>query len=204
MKKPALTTVKLNQLIKERWSPLAFSGKTIEAEKLISMLEAARWAPSCFNDQPWHFIVATRNDKEDFEKMLNCLSEKNQWWAKEAFLLMISVTRLAFAYKGKPNRHAWHDIGLAVENMVIQALDLGIFCHQMAGFDPEKARGIYHIPPGYEAVTAIAAGYPGKAEHLPAELQEREAAPRERKKLEDFIFSGKWGNRPSFLAHGPD
>jgi len=199
MKKTAPTTIELNELIKERWSPRAFSGKAIEKEKLLSMFEAARWAPSCFNDQPWHFIVSTCDDRTGFEKMLSCLSEKNRSWAKGAAFLMITAARLAFASSGKPNRYARHDIGLSVENMVLQALDMGIFCHQMAGFDAEKAREIYQIPEGYEAVSAVAAGYPGDANQLSPEFREKEFAPRERKDLKEFIFSGKWGAASSFL-----
>lgn len=194
MEKPADTDIELQDLIRRRWSPRAFADRPVEEDKLLKMLEAARWAPSCFNEQPWHFITAARKDEEEFQKLLECLSEKNRRWAKNAPLLMLTVTKLYFEHNRKDNRHAYHDIGLAVENMVIQAMELGIFAHQMAGFSSDAARQTYGIPEGFDPVTAIALGYPGDSETLPPDLREQEHAPRTRKPLSEFIFRGRWGN----------
>lgn len=193
MEKPADSQYEIHELIKKRWSPRAFSGQAVEPEKLRSLLEAARWAASCFNDQPWNFILATRDDREEFARLLNCLVESNILWAQHAPVLMLSVARLNFEYNGKPNRHAFHDVGQAAANLTIQAAALGLFVHQMAGFDAAKAREQFSIPEGYEPVAAIAVGYLGDPDSLTAELRERELAPRTRRPQESFVFTGKWG-----------
>lgn len=184
---------KIHDLLARRWSPRAFDSRPVEKEKLDGLLEAARWAPSCFNAQPWFFLVAEKKDAEEFEKMLSCLVEVNQKWARLASVLMISVAELNFAYNGKPNRHAMHDVGLAAENMAIQAVASGLAIHQMAGFDLEKTRQTYRIPAGWEPAAAIAVGYEGSPDLLPPDLAAREKAPRTRKALESFVFRGEWG-----------
>lgn len=191
--KIAETQYPIDDLLKQRWSPLAFSQQKVEPEKLASLLEAARWAASSFNEQPWSFIVATKENPTEFERLLSCLVEANQVWAKNAPVLMITVAKLHFEKNGKENRHAFHDIGQAVSNLAVQATALGLYIHQMAGFDGSKARELYGIPEGYEPVTAIALGYGADAETLPENLQQRELAPRSRKPLASFIFTGSWG-----------
>ena len=193
MEKPASNQYYLHELIKQRWSPLAFNTRPIETEKIGSLLEAARWAASCFNEQPWFFIVATQDDPQEYEKLLSCLVEANQKWAKDAPLLMLSVAKLFFEHNNKPNRHAFHDIGLAVGNLTLQAQSLGLFVHQMGGFDADKARRLYHIPQDYEPVAAIAIGYPGNVSQLDPDLHERQLSPRTRKPLRDFVFRDTWG-----------
>ncbi len=193
IEKLAETKHPIHDLLRRRWSPRAFADRAVEPEKLRILLEAARWAPSSFNEQPWSFIVATHENRVEYERLLSCLVEGNQRWAKTAPVLMLSVAKLAFERTGKPNRHAFHDVGLAVENLVIQATALGLIVHQMAGFDVEKAREQFQIPEGVEPVAAIALGYPGDLENLPEPLRERERAPRTRKPLEEFVFSGHWG-----------
>lgn len=193
MEKPASNSHPILDLIRRRWSPVAFSDEPVSREDLLSILEAARWAPSCYNDQPWHFIVATKEQPEEFDRLLHCLADANIAWVQYAPVLMLSVARLHFAHNDKPNRYAWHDIGLAAENMVMQAMSLGIFAHQMAGILPDKAREAYDFPEGYEAVSAIALGYPGDADRLSEALQQRQAAPRSRKPLDSFVFASKWG-----------
>lgn len=192
MEKPATNQYPIQELIKQRWSPLAFNTRPIEPEKIGSLLEAARWAASCFNDQPWFFIVATQDNTKEYEKLFSCLVEANQKWAKDAPLLMLSVARLSFQQNNKPNRHALHDVGLAMGNLTLQAQSLGLFLHQMGGFDADKARTLYNIPEDYEPVAAIAVGYPGNVNQLDADLQQRELSPRSRKPLTDFVFSGTW------------
>jgi nitroreductase len=181
-------------VLRKRWSPRAFADRPVEPTKLQSLLEAARWAPSCFNEQPWSFIVATKDDPTEYERLLACLVEKNQAWAKSAPVLMISVAAKSFAQTGKPNRHWFHDVGLAVSDLVTQATVLDLFVHQMAGFSPDKARQTYNIPDSHEAVAAIAIGYLGDPNSLPDDLRDRELKEQTRKPLKDFVFTGKWGD----------
>jgi nitroreductase len=202
MQKPAETRYPIHDLIRNRWSPVAFADRAVEAAKLASLFEAARWAPSSFNEQPWRFVIATRNEPEDFARLLSCLVEPNQAWAKWAPVLMISAAKMAFDRSGKENRHAFHDVGLAAENLVLQATASGLFVHQMAGFHVEKARELLEIPAGFEPVAAIALGYPGDPEALAEPLRQRQLAPRSRKPLEEIIFAGRW-NRPSPIIAGP-
>jgi nitroreductase len=200
MEKPAVNAHPIHELLKRRWSPLAFSGRRVEPEKLQSLFEAARWAPSCFNEQPWNFVVCTKDSPEDHERLVSCLSEGNQPWARTAPVLMISVARRTFARNGNPNRHALHDVGLAIENLIFQAMALDLFVHQMAGFDVTKARALFGIPDDHEPVAAIALGYPGDPEQLSPPLRERQMAPRQRKPLDQFVFGGRWGQGSSALG----
>ena len=121
MEKPADTKHPIHNLLRRRWSPRAFSGRMVEANQLCSVLEAARWAPSSYNEQPWRFIVATKENPVEFDRLLSCLVEGNALWAQQAPVLMLSVAKLSFEKNDKANRHAIHDVGLAVENLVIQA-----------------------------------------------------------------------------------
>ena len=194
MEKPAETEHPVHELIQRRWSPRAFAARAVEPEKLRSLLEAARWAASCFNEQPWSFIVAAKDAEGDaYERLLSCLVESNALWAGRAPVLMISVARLAFKRNGKPNRHAFHDTGQAAAHLALQATALGLAVHQMAGFDVSKAREQFNIPEGFEPVAAIALGYPGDPEDLPENLREKELSPRARRPLEEFVFGGSWG-----------
>ena len=193
MQNPANPQVPIHSLLQERWSPRAFSQKMVEKDALQSLLEAARWASSCFNEQPWSFLVSTSQEKEEHGKMLSCLAEANQSWAKEAPVLMITIVKLAFAHNGTSNRHASHDVGLAVGNLVVQATALGLGVHQMAGIHPDVAKSLYHIPDTHEALTALALGYFGDPQSLPDALRERELAIRTRQPLSEFVFSGQWG-----------
>ncbi len=182
----------IHDLLRQRWSPLAFSEQLVEPEKLRSVLEAARWAASSYNEQPWSFIVATIDNPEEFARLLGCLATGNQEWAQKAPVLMIPVAKLYFERNGVENRHAFHDVGAAVANLAIQAAALGLFIHQMAGFDVPKTRETYSIPEGYEPVEAIALGYMGDPQTLSEKLLQRTLAPRTREPLEKFVFSGGW------------
>ena len=192
LKRPAETSTAIHDLIAHRWSPRAFESKPVEPEKLRSLLEAARWAPSSYNAQPWYFIVGTKDNPENYKRVLESLIEFNQGWAKNAPVLALSVAKLKFD-DGKPNRHAFHDVGQAAANLSLQAEALGLSVHQMAGIDPEKARKLFDIPADYEAVAGIAIGYAGEPASLPEGLRERELAPRQRKPLDSFVFTGQWG-----------
>jgi len=193
VEKPAPTAHSILDLLRRRWSPIAFAPKPVEREKLQSILEAARWSASSFGAQPWSFLVAERGDAAEFEKMLSCLADKNQEWARHAGVLLISVAAVNFAHNGKPNRHAFHDVGQAAAYLTVEAMELGLWVHQMAGIHLEKIREIYSIPEGYEPVAGIAVGYATTPEHLPESLQQRHVSPRSRKPLGEFVFSGKWG-----------
>ena len=127
--------------------------------------------------------------------MLNCLAETNQLWAKNAPVLMIAVAKLHFDHNGKSNRHAFHDVGLAVANLTVQATALDLFVHQMAGFDIEKTRHEYEIPEGFEPVSGLAIGYLAKPDQLPDSLREKELAPRVRRPIKEFVFTGNWKQR---------
>jgi nitroreductase len=193
LQKSAETSAPIHDLIRERWSPRAFSSRHIEKEKLRSLFEAARWAASSYNAQPWYFIVATKEDPEDYKKILDCFVEFNQGWAKNAPVVALSVARMKFEHNGTPNNHAFHDVGQAAANLALQATALGLQVHQMAGILPDNAREIFRIPDGYEPVAGFAIGYPGDHADLPDTLREQERAPRTRKPLDSFVFTGGWG-----------
>ena len=193
MEKPAPTDYPVHELIAQRWSPRAFSNRPVEDRTILAILEAARWAPSSYNEQPWRYIVATREDEEGYNRMLECLVEFNQSWAKTAPVLLISVASLRFERNGKRNRCAIHDVGLATANLMLEATARGLFVHAMAGVDLERVRETYDIPEDYEPVAAIALGFAaGDPSILPEELREGESAPRIRKPLKDFVFGGVW------------
>ena len=199
MEKTAKTKYPVHELLRRRWSPLAFSEQRVDPETIGSLLEAARWAPSSFNEQPWSFIIATKDDPAEYERLLSCLIEFNQQWARKAPVLMLTVASLKFARNQKDNRHAFHDVGLAAANLVVQATSLGLVVHHMAGILPDKAREVFGIPEGHEAVTGIALGYPGDAAKLDEKLRQREQAPRSRKPLAEFVFTGRWGQKSPLL-----
>lgn len=201
--KIATTSAPVHDLIGRRWSPRAFENRPVEPEKLRSLFEAARWAASSYNGQPWYFIVGTKDNPENFQKVLDCFVEFNQGWAKSAPVIALSVAGLKFQHNGEPNRHAFHDVGQAAANMATQATALGLSIHQMAGIDPENARRIFSIPEGFEAVAGIAIGYAGSPDSLPGQLKERELLPRERKPLDSFVFAGKWGEISPVVKQKP-
>lgn len=192
--KPAENRYPIHELLRRRWSPRAFSERPVEAEKLRGLLEAARWAPSSFNEQPWSFILATKESPADYDRLLGCLTEGNRTWAGRAPVLMLSVAKTHFDHNGRPNRHALHDVGLAVENLVVEATHLGLFVHQMAGFRVDQARDLLGIPDGHEPVAMMVVGYAeDDPNSLPEELTKRELAPRKRRSQQEFVFSGAWG-----------
>jgi len=193
MEKPADAQYSILDLFKRRWSPRAFSDQPVEAEKLRILFEAARWAPSSNNEQPWRFIVANKDYETDWNRLFACLVEGNRKWAYRAPVLILSVASLNFEDDSTQNRHAFHDTGMAVENLVLQATALGLVAHQMAGFDVEKARADLKIPSGNEPVAMIAVGYPGDLASLPDRLRERELQPRSRQPISEWTFSGQWG-----------
>jgi nitroreductase len=194
MEKPAQTEFPIHDLFVRRWSPRSFDERTVEFGTLRTLFEAARWAPSSNNEQPWRFIVASKTDQQaEWNRLFDCLVEGNRRWAVHAPVLMLSIASVNFEDDGTPNRHAFHDTGLAAENLVLQATASGLVAHQMAGFDVEKARGDLKIPSGYEPVAMIAVGYPGDPAALPDRLRERELRPRSRRPIREWTFFGQWG-----------
>jgi nitroreductase len=193
----------IHEPLAARWSPYAFADRRVPEADVRSLFEAARWAPSSFNEQPWRYLVATKDDPEQFQRLLSCLVEGNQVWAKAAPVLALGVVSLRFARNAQDNRAAVHDLGLAAGNLLVEATVRGLFVHQMIGILPDKAREIYGIPEGFEAWTGLAIGYKGDPTSLPARLRERDLAPRQRKPLREFVFSGRWEN-PSPLVLGGD
>src|ERR1700724_1207302 len=173
----------IHEVLAERWSPYAFRDKPVSQDELRSLFEAARWAPSSYNEQPWRYVVATRDDRAQFERLLSCLVEGNQAWAKHVPVLALGIVSLKFAKNGKDNRAAVHDLGLAAGNLVVEATARGLRVHQMIGILPDKAREVFGIPEGYEAWTGIAIGYEGDPATLPDNLKQRDLTPRQRKPL---------------------
>jgi nitroreductase len=193
----------IHEPLAARWSPYAFADRLVPAADVRSLFEEARWAPSSFNEQPWRYLVATKDDPEQFQRLLSCLVEGNQIWAKAAPVLALGVVSLRFARNAQDNRAAVHDLGLAAGNLLVEATVRGLFVHQMIGILPDQAREIYDIPEGFEAWTGLAIGYKGDPTSLPARLRERDLAPRPRKPPCEFVFSGRWEN-PAPLVLGGD
>jgi nitroreductase len=193
-KKSAFTDHPIHELLAERWSPYAFQDLAVSESDLRSLFEAARWAASSYNEQPWSYIVATKENPEFFQQLLSCLVDANQFWAKDAPVLALGIVSHKFTRNQEDNRAAIHDLGLSTSNLVVEATAREICVHQMIGILPDKARELFEIPEGYEAWTAMAIGYQGDPMTLPDALKERDLMPRQRKPLDQFVFSGKWGN----------
>lgn len=200
MSNPTPNEFPIQDLIRNRWSPRALADKPVSGEILKSLFEAARWAPSSNNEQPWVYLVATKADPENFQKLLSVLVEFNINWAKHAPVLALSVAKLVFAKGDSPNRHAFHDVGAASSQLTLEAVARGLLVHQMAGYDVEKARTAFNIPADWDPVAAMAIGYPGDPASLPAPYKERETAARVRKPITEFVMSGQWGHTASFLV----
>lgn len=182
----------LHPLIARRRSTRSFSEKPVATEKLRSILDAARWAPSSSNIQPWRFIIVTKEQPQKFQLLLNLLAEQNKVWAAKAPILILSVAKLTNDAGDRPNKFALHDVGLASANMTFQATALGLAVHQMGGFNTEKAKTMLNIPIDFEPVTMIALGYEDTINHMPQSLRERELLPRVRKDLSEITFDGMW------------
>ena len=198
MEKPAETTYQISDLIKRRWSPRAFTQVPVTAGQLHALFEAARWAASSFNEQPWRFVVATQQEEDKYQALLGLLNERNRGWAGRAPVLILSVAKLTFDRNGKPNRHAYHDVGQAFANMALEATHLGLAVHAMGGFDVAKAREDLAIPEDYDPVAMIVVGQSGDFDDLPDELKADELAPRTRNPSKDFVYSGKFGEPMPF------
>jgi nitroreductase len=191
--KRAIPDHPIHDFIAKRWSPYAFSDRAVSKEDLLRLFEAARWAPSSYNEQPWSYIVATQDNKEEFERLHSCLVEGNQPWTKIVPVLAIGLTTLNFKRNGKPNEAAVHDLGIASATLTFEATARGLHVHQMIGIVPERVRELYGVPMDVAPKTGIAIGYLGDSNALPDPYRERDLAERTRKPLAEFVFGGKWG-----------
>jgi len=193
--KPATTCVKIHEIIEARWSPRAFDpDKAVSHDDLLALLEAARWAPSCFNDQPWRFIVCDKStDADSWQDAFSTLVERNQLWAKNAPVLVLSVAMANFNHNDKPNRWAMYDTGAAATSLCLQATALGLIVHQMGGFDAEKARELFHLPSDCTPMAMMAIGYQGDANMLDEDFKVTELAERSRVALYERFYAGRWG-----------
>jgi nitroreductase len=184
------------ELISGNWGPVAFSGRTVEPEELRCLLEGASQTPSYLNEQPWNFIIATKDDSIEYERLVSCLAEVNVEWARRAPVLMLTVVRLNNGSNDARNNHAFRDARHAVSNLVLRAKAMGLAAQQMAGFDAAKARERFRIPAGFAPTTAIAVGYPADVKGLSVIPQERAIGTD--RPFDSFVFTGSWG-KPSKL-----
>lgn len=177
--------------IRDRWSPKRFADRAVARTDIDLLLEAARWAPSCYNEQPWRFVVTTREAPDPYRQLLDCLAEKNRQWASTAPVLILSAVSERFRRNDSPNRWAAHDLGLAVGNLLNQATFMGLYVHQMGGFDADRARQTFGIPEGHALMAVLAIGYLG--DRLPEGVSERDPNDRAPHPRATFAFDGAWG-----------
>jgi len=189
----ASTDHPVHALVADRWSPYAFDDRPVDPADLASLFEAARWAASSYNEQPWRYIVARREDEEQHERLVSVLVEANQVWARRAPVLALGVVVQRFTRNDKPNRAAVHDLGAASAQLTFEATSRGLVVHQMIGIEPDLARERYAIPEEAEAWTGLAIGYAASPEALPEKLRARDTAPRTRRPLDQSVFAGSWG-----------
>lgn len=183
-------------LIAQRWSPRAFSDKPVSAADLTKIFNAARWAASSYNEQPWRFLVGRKGDAT-YQKIFDTLVEFNQGWAKSAPVLVLSAAKKTFSHNDTPNGYGMHDTGAATATLTLQTTALGMHAHGMAGFDKDKARAAFNIPDDFDIGAVTALGYIGDADTLPEGLKAQETSPRQRKPLEEVVFSD-WGQPAKF------
>jgi len=194
MKKPAITQVPIDATLAQRWSGRAYDvNKSVSKEQTIALLEAARWAPSCMGDQPWRIVVFNKaEDPIAWQKAFDCLVEGNQVWVKNAPWLSLICADSLFTKNSQANPWAEYDTGAAAQNLCLQASSMGLMAHQLGGFDAKKAREVFNIPEQYVLKSMISVGYPVDEANIPAELHERETAPRSRRALGELFFDGAW------------
>jgi nitroreductase len=176
------------EIIQERWSPYSFSSTPVEEFKLKAMFEAAGFAPSCNNEQPWMFVIVTRDNKKIFDEYVGFLTEVNKLWASQAYALVISMARMKFTFSGKPNRFAFYDTGMAVSNLLLQGTALDIYVHQMGGYSVEKVIKYFNLDEDIQPVAMMAIGYLGEGTNLPPELLKRDEKRRPRKTISEYVF----------------
>ncbi len=193
-KKTIDTQANINELLASRWSGRAYdASRPLAHKEIISLLEAARWAPSCFGDEPWRYVVCDKTTNEAaWDKALACLSEGNQSWAVNAPVLILATANTVFAHNGKDNRWAQYDTGAASMSLCVQATSMGLMVHQMGGFNADTAAKSFSIPEQYTAMAMMAVGYQLPEDQISAELMERESSERKRNTMGDQFFDGEW------------
>ena len=191
--KTAKTDYPVSELISRRWSARAFSTRPVEKRKLLSILEAARWAPSSRNEQPWRYIVFTNDNPEILKKAHSVLKEINDY-AKRAPILICAITKKTYTDNEKPNRLHFHDLGAANENMFLESFNQGLIMHEMGGFEVQKAREVFNVPEDYEVGIMIAIGYQDTHDVLPERIREKAFTPRQRKPLSEIAYLEELGN----------
>ncbi len=196
MHKPAITQSPIHEIIANRWSPRAYDAhKHVSHEQIIALLEAARWAPSCFGDQPWRFIVWNKTqDAAAWQQAFDCIVPSNQTWVKDAPVLILVCADTLFGHNQTPNKWAQYDTGAAAVSLCLQATSMGLVTHQMGGFNSDKTREVFNIPAQYTPMAMLSVGYEGDANQLPEDLKARELAERKRKPLGELFFNGTWGS----------
>ena len=194
--KPAVTSQPIDPLLRKRWSGRAFiEDKPVTREQTIALLEAARWAPSCWNDQPWRYIVFDRfHNKDAWQKAFACLSEGNQKWVILAPVLLIAFADSRFTRNNKPNRWGQHDTGAASSSICLQAASMDLMAHQMGGYDRDKVRETFSIPDQFDIMSMIAVGHPASEAQIDPDRLQDELEPRERVPLGKRFFDSAWGN----------
>jgi nitroreductase len=185
----------IHELLKKRWSPRAFGERSIDPEKLRRIFEAARWSASCFNEQPWRFIVGVKGEGAVYDRITATLAAGNQRWTGTAPVLVIICGKKTFSHNGKPNNWHVYDAGQAAAHLTFQAMSENVFVHQMAGFKADKVRELFDIPEDYAVITALAMGYLGDPGQLPEEMRKSESAPGSRRPLAETVFGEEW-DRP--------
>jgi nitroreductase len=195
MQKPAITQVPINDILANRWSGRAYdAAKQVSHVQIIALLEAARWAPSCFGDQPWRFIVWDKHaDAPAWQQAFDCLVPGNQTWVKDAPVLLLVCADTLFNHNLQPNRWAQYDSGAAAENLCLQASSMGLMAHQMGGFNADMARETFIIPAQYTPMAMVSVGYQADIASLAGEVLTREAVARSRRPLNELFFAGGWG-----------
>ncbi len=195
MQKPAITSVSIQEVIANRWSGRAYdANKQVSHEQIIALLEAARWAPSCFGDEPWRFIVWNKNaDAASWQRGFDCLVPSNQSWVKDAPVLVLVCAGSLFGHNQTPNRWAQYDTGAAAENLCLQASSMGLMAHQMGGFNADKTREDFAIPAQITPMAMLAVGYAADIATVTGEALTREMAARKRKPLGELFFTETWG-----------
>lgn len=190
------TEATIHELIASRWSGRAYdSEKFVSRGNILSLIEAARWAPSCYGDQPWRYIIFDKATNEDaWQQAVDCLVEGNRVWAKDAPLLLLSVADSVLSTNGNPNRWGQYDTGAATMNLCLQAADLGLMVHQMGGFDADKSRELFSIPEQFTPMAMMTVGYQLDEDKIPKDMKDREYGDRVRNPLGKNFFNATWDN----------
>ena len=200
IKKEIDSSANIHEIIETRWSGVPYDPeRSVSQEKLLSIMEAARWAPSCFGDQPWRFVICNKADNSDaWQKLFDCLAEGNQAWCANVPVLIAACHDTQFAdnptpFAGKPNSFAAYDTGAASVSLCLQANHLGLMTHQMGGFSADLLKEKFEIPERYTAAAVIALGYQTTEDNIPETFRGRELSPRKRNPLGENFFTGSWG-----------